>query len=54
MVSGVPVFDHIIIRLRCTQISGHIKIIYFHVEQMENLLFLGVPKLKHNRVSKFL
>ena len=51
MVLGVPIFEHIIIRLKCTQISGHIKIINFPFGTLENLLFLGVPKLKHNRVS---
>ena len=29
MVLGVPIFEHIIIRLKCTQILGHIKIMNF-------------------------
>ena len=40
-------FEHIIIRLQCDQILGHLKIINFTFEQMENLLLLGVPILKH-------
>ena len=32
---GVPIFKHIIIRLQCAQILGHIKLL-FHLEQMEN------------------
>ena len=33
---------------------GTPKIINFRLEQMENLLFLGVPILKHIRVSSFI
>ena len=29
------------------QILGHLKLVNFHLEQMENLLFLGVPILMH-------
>ena len=49
IVFGVPIVKPIIIRLLCGQILGHRKII-FHLEQMENLLYLGGPILKHTTV----
>ena len=50
MVLGVPIFEHIIIRLKCTQILGHIKIMNFPFGTNGKFIILGVPKLKHNRV----
>ena len=53
MILGVPVFEHIMIRLKCGQTLEHLKII-LHLEHMENLLPLDVPILKHIMVAVLL
>ena len=47
MVLGVPIFQHIIIRLLCAQILGDLKIINFISRTNEKFILLGVPRLKH-------
>ena len=47
MVLGVPIFEQIIIRLLCSQILGHLKIISFTLATNGKLIVLGVPILKH-------
>ena len=44
---GVPIFKPNIVRLQFAQNSGNLKIINFSFGTMKNLLFLGVPILKH-------
>ena len=39
MVLGIQIFKHIIIKLKCAQILGHIKINNFTFGKMENILF---------------
>ena len=43
MVLGVPVFEHIVIRLYCAQILGHLKIINFTIRTNENFIIFGFP-----------
>ena len=47
MILGVPILEHITIRLKCAQILGHLKIISFTLGTNGKLLLLGVPILKH-------
>ena len=44
MVLGVPIFEHIIIRLRCTQILGHIKIMNFPFGTNGKFIIFRCPK----------
>ena len=44
MVLGVPIFEHIIIRLKCTQILGHIKIINFPFGTNGKFIVFRCPK----------
>ena len=46
MVLCVPIFEHIIIRLLCAQILGHLKIINFTFRTSENFNFFGCPNTK--------
>ena len=41
MVLGVPIFEHIIIRLLCAKILGHLKIINFTFRKNENFIIFG-------------
>ena len=43
MVLGVPIFEHIIIRLFCAQILGHLRIINFTFRTNENFIIFGCP-----------
>ena len=54
MVLGVPIFEHILIRLLCAQILGHQKIINFTFRTNEFLLFWGVPILRHFTVMNLI
>ena len=40
---GVPIFEHILIRLLCAQILGHLKIINFTFKTNENFIIFGCP-----------
>ena len=40
---GVPIFEHILIRLLCAQILGHLKIINFTFRTNENFIILECP-----------
>ena len=44
MVLGVPIFEHIIIRLKCTQIWGHIKIMNFPFGANGKFIIFRSPK----------
>ena len=46
-VSRYPIFKHIIIRLECAKILGHLKIINFPFGTNRKLIILGNPILKH-------
>ena len=52
MILGVPIFQLIVIRLYTALSLGHLKIMNFPFGTNENLLFLGVPILKHFRVFR--
>ena len=43
MVLGVQIFEHIVIRLLCAWILGHLKIINFTVWTNENFIIFGCP-----------
>ena len=43
MVLGVPVSEHIIIRLQCAQILGHLKITNSRFKTNGDLIIFGCP-----------
>ena len=47
MFLGVPIFKHIIIRLQCAQILGHLKINNLMLGTNGKFIILGVPILRH-------
>ena len=42
-VLGVPIFEHLIIRLLCAQILGHLQIINFTFRTIFNFIIFGCP-----------
>ena len=51
MILSVPIFKHIIIRLWCAQILGHLKIINLTLGTNGKFIALCVPILKHITVT---